>query len=149
VPSIRIERAHRFGLKRARAVAQRWADEAERSHGLRCTLRETPDGDTYEFARSGVQGRCVADAKRFLLEAELGWTLALMRGRIEREIEAQLDAAIAAETAKDKSRRASATDAAQPAAGKAAGKARPGKGRSAGKTAAAAKRRPRRRATRD
>jgi len=98
--TIRIERAHRLGLKRARATARSWAAEAERSHGLRCVLREGPDGDVYEFTRAGVRGRCVASADRFLLEAELDWTLALLRGTIEREIESQLDAAIAEETAK-------------------------------------------------
>jgi putative polyhydroxyalkanoate system protein len=98
--AIRIERAHRLGLKRARATARSWAAEAERSHGLHCVLREGPDGDVYEFTRAGVRGRCVASPDRFLLEAELDWTLALLRGAIEREIESQLDAAIAQEVAK-------------------------------------------------
>lgn len=120
MPAIRIERAHRLGLKRARAVARQWADEAERSHGLRCVLRAEPDGDVYEFERAGVSGCCVASAERFLLEADLDWTFTLLRGTIEREIESQLDAAIADEIAKGETRHAPKKAAAMP------GKKRPG-----------------------
>ena len=98
MPTIRIERPHRLGLRRARAIARRWAQQAERDHGLRCSVQATDDGDTIDFSRPGVQGRLDARADGFAIEAELGWGLLLLRARIEREIEAQLDAAIAAET---------------------------------------------------
>jgi len=122
MPAIRVERAHRLGLKRARTVARLWADEAERSHGLRCVLRTEPHGDVYEFERAGVSGCCVASADRFLLEADLDWTFTLLRGTIEREIESQLDAAIAGEIAKGETHHAPRKGAAT----RGAGKKRPG-----------------------
>ncbi|HUP06749.1 MAG TPA: polyhydroxyalkanoic acid system family protein [Caldimonas sp.] len=132
--AIRIERAHRLGLKRARATARNWAIEAERQHGLRCVVREELHADVYEFTRAGVRGRCVASADLFLLEADLDWALALLRGAIEREIENQLEAAIADEVAKGPARRSMKPVASKRGASKApsrttasARKPRPGK----------------------
>jgi len=103
---IRTERAHTLGLARARAVARRWADEAQRRFEMRCTVEEGPHGDTIEFTRPGVQGRLEASADRFALEAELGWTLGFLSARIESEIEAQLDELLAAEAARGAERAA-------------------------------------------
>ena len=93
---IRIQRAHRLGLPKARKVAWQWAEDAEKRFQMACTVIEGEDGDTVEFTRPGVDGRLVVRADRFDLEARLGFLLGAFRQRIESEIEQNLDALLAA-----------------------------------------------------
>ena len=93
---IRIQRAHRLGLPKARKVAWQWAEDVEQRFQMACTVIEGKDGDTVEFTRPGVEGRLLVAADRFDLEARLGFLLGAFSKRIEAEIEQNLDALLAA-----------------------------------------------------
>ncbi|MBB5204647.1 putative polyhydroxyalkanoate system protein [Inhella inkyongensis] len=95
--SIRIHRDHHLGLKKAREVAWKWAEDAEAKLGMECTVYEGEDSDTIEFTRSGVKGELVVDAETFELKAKLGLLLGALRGTIEAEIERELDELLAAQ----------------------------------------------------
>ena len=104
---IRIQRAHRLGLPKARKVAWQWAEDVEQRFQLACTVIEGKEGDTVEFTRPGVDGRLLVRADRFDLEARLGFLLGAFSQRIEAEIEENLDALLAA-NAKAPARKAAA-----------------------------------------
>ena len=104
---IRIQRAHRLGLPKARKVAWQWAEDVEQRFQMACTVIEGEDGDTVEFTRPGVDGRLLVRADRFDLEARLGFLLGAFSQRIEAEIEENLDALLAA-NAKAPARKAAA-----------------------------------------
>lgn len=92
---IHIHRTHGLGLARARKVAWQWAEAAEQTFEMECTVIEGDDGDVVEFTRSGVEGQLVVAADSFALTAKLGFLLGAFRGRIEAEIETKLDALLA------------------------------------------------------
>ena len=93
---IRIQRAHKLGLPKARKIAWQWAEDAEKRFEMACTVIEGKDSDTVEFTRPGVDGRLLVAADRFDLEARLGFLLGAFSKRIEAEIEQNLDALLAA-----------------------------------------------------
>ncbi len=129
MPDIRIHRAHRLGLARARQVAWSWAEQVERDFDLACTVREGEAGDTVEFQRTGVSGRLLVAADHFDLEARLGFLLGAFARTIEAEITKTLDALLAAETA--------------PAPAPSARKTAPGGAKARGQASAAAQPKPR------
>ena len=92
MPDIRIEREHTLGLPRAREVAFRWAEEAERKLHLACVYEEGNTADLVTFSRSGVHGELLVTHDRFQLQARLGFLLGAFRNRIEAEIAKNLDA---------------------------------------------------------
>ena len=104
---IRIQRAHKLGLPKARKIAWQWAEDAEKRFEMACTVIEGKDSDTVEFTRPGVDGRLLVAADRFDLEARLGFLLGAFSKRIEAEIEQNLDALLAA-SAKAPARKAAA-----------------------------------------
>ena len=93
---IRIQRAHKLGLPKARKIAWQWAKDVEKRFEMACTVIEGKDGDTVVFTRPGVDGRLLVAADRFDLEARLGFLLGAFSKRIEAEIEQNLDALLAA-----------------------------------------------------
>ncbi|MEO6743226.1 MAG: polyhydroxyalkanoic acid system family protein [Caldimonas sp.] len=93
---IRIQRAHKLGLPKARKIAWQWAEDVEKRFAMACTVIEGKDSDTVEFTRPGVDGRLLVAADRFDLEARLGFLLGAFSKRIEAEIEQNLDALLAA-----------------------------------------------------
>ena len=93
---IRIQRAHKLGLPKARKIAWQWAEDAEKRFEMACTVIEGKDSDTVEFTRPGVDGRLLVAADRFDLEARLGFLLGAFSKRIAAEIEQNLDALLAA-----------------------------------------------------
>jgi putative polyhydroxyalkanoate system protein len=95
VPDIKIHRDHSLGLKRARAVAWEWAEQAEAKFDMACTVIEGETSDTVEFTRSGVSGRLIVAADHFDLEARLGFLLGAFAKTIEGEITKNLDALLA------------------------------------------------------
>lgn len=118
---IRIHRAHKLGLAKAREVAWHWAEEVEKKFDMECTVIEGETSDTVEFTRPGVRGQLVVAADHFDLDATLGFLLGAFSKTIEAEIERNLDDLLHAETAaKKKAARKAA--AAKPAAKKAAKK---------------------------
>jgi len=103
MPDIRIHRDHKLGLARARKVALKWAEDAEKKFDMECTILEGEDSDTVEFTRSGVNGTLVVAADHFELIAKLGFLLGAFAKTIESEIEKNLDALLhegSADTAK-------------------------------------------------
>ncbi|MBK9135361.1 MAG: polyhydroxyalkanoic acid system family protein [Betaproteobacteria bacterium] len=88
---LRIHREHDLGLERARKVAWKWAEEAEKKFDMECTVIEGDFSDTVEFTRSGVNGRLIVAADHFDLEAKLGFLLGAFARTIEGEIEKTLD----------------------------------------------------------
>jgi putative polyhydroxyalkanoate system protein len=96
VADIRIQRAHKLGLPKARKIAWQWAEDAEKRFEMACTVIEGKDSDTVEFTRPGVDGRLLVAADRFDLEARLGFLLGAFSKRIEAEIEQNLDSLLAA-----------------------------------------------------
>ncbi len=93
---IRIQRAHKLGLPKARKIAWQWAEDAEKRFEMACTVIEGKNSDTVEFTRPGVNGRLLVAADHFDLEARLGFLLGAFSKRIEAEIEQNLDALLAA-----------------------------------------------------
>lgn len=93
---IRIHRDHELGLKKAREIAWKWAEQVEEKFDMECTVHEGDDGDTVEFTRSGVKGELTVAADHFDLVAQLGFLLGAFKKTIEGEIEKELDALLAA-----------------------------------------------------
>lgn len=98
---IHIHRNHQLGLARARKVAWRWAENAENSYDVECTVLEGETSDTVEFKRSGFSGTMNVAADHFTLDVKLGFLLKAFAGKIESEATKELDAALAKEAAKD------------------------------------------------
>lgn len=98
MPDIRIHRDHQLGLKKARDVAWKWAEEVEQKFDMECTVIEGETSDTVEFVRPGVTGRLIVAPDHFELEAKLGFLLGAFSKRIESEIEKELDGLLAATT---------------------------------------------------
>ncbi|MBI5719706.1 MAG: polyhydroxyalkanoic acid system family protein [Burkholderiales bacterium] len=88
---LRIHREHDLGLEKARQIAWKWAEEAEKKFDMECTVVEGEYSDTVEFTRSGVNGRLVVAADHFDLDAKLGFLLGAFSKTIENEIEKTLD----------------------------------------------------------
>ena len=88
---LRIHRDHELGLAKARKIAWKWAEEAEKKFDMECTVHEGDDTDRVEFTRSGVSGRLVVAADHFDLEAKLGFLLGAFAKTIEGEIQKTLD----------------------------------------------------------
>ncbi len=91
MPDLRIHREHELGLEKARKIAWKWAEEAEKKFDMECTVIEGEYSDTVEFTRSGVNGRLVVAADHFDLEAKLGFLLGAFSKTIEGEIQKTLD----------------------------------------------------------
>jgi putative polyhydroxyalkanoate system protein len=96
VAEIRIHRDHELGLKKAREIAWKWAEQVEQKFDMECTVLEGKDEDTVEFTRSGVKGELTVAADRFELVAQLGFLLGAFKATIESEIEKELDTLLAA-----------------------------------------------------
>ena len=91
MPDIHIEREHALGLPKARALAFRWAQEAEKRLAMACTYEEGKTSDLVSFTRSGVNGELRVTKDRFELHARLGLLLGAFKSRIESEIVKNLD----------------------------------------------------------
>jgi putative polyhydroxyalkanoate system protein len=91
VPDIHIEREHALGLPKARELAFKWAEEAERRLDMECTYEEGKTSDLVSFTRSGVNGELRVTKDRFELQARLGFLLGAFKDRIETEIVKNLD----------------------------------------------------------
>lgn len=92
MPELKIERTHTLGLSRARAVAQRWREQAEQEWGMTCASEPGEALDRMRFERSGVSGELSVSATRFDLQIKLGFLLGAYSGKIEEKIQANLDA---------------------------------------------------------
>jgi putative polyhydroxyalkanoate system protein len=93
---IHIHREHHFSLPKARKIAFAWAEQAENEFGMACTYEEGAAEDLVTFTRSGVKGTLRVCARRFELDAQLGFLLGAFKDKIEGEIVKNLDQLLAA-----------------------------------------------------
>ena len=93
---IRIHRDHELGLKKAREIAWKWAEQVEEKFDMECTVLEGEFSDTVEFTRSGVKGELTVAPDHFELVAQLGFLLGAFKKTIEGEIQKELDSLLAA-----------------------------------------------------
>jgi putative polyhydroxyalkanoate system protein len=100
VPDIRIHRDHSLGLAKARKIAWKWAEEAERKFDMECTVIEGELSDTVEFTRTGCTGRLIVAPDHFEVDAKLGFLLGAFSHTIQAEIEKNLDELLAGSAAK-------------------------------------------------
>ena len=84
---LRIRREHRLGLEKARAAAQRVADELASAFQVGSSW----DGDTLRFSRTGVSGVLRVSASDVEVEARLGMLVALLKPQIEERIKRDFD----------------------------------------------------------
>ncbi|HYF58645.1 MAG TPA: polyhydroxyalkanoic acid system family protein [Burkholderiaceae bacterium] len=85
--TIEFSREHALGLKKARAAAQRVAEEMEREFGMTSEW----DGDVLLFRGSGVDGELAVSRTHVELRAKLGFLLSAFRGRIEEQLHRNFD----------------------------------------------------------
>ena len=91
MPELKIEREHTLGLAGARAVADRWREQAEQDWGMACVSEPGEAEDRMRFERSGVSGELRVSDTRFDLQLKLGFLLGAYSGKIEAKIRANLD----------------------------------------------------------
>lgn len=91
MPELKIEREHTLGLAGARAVADRWREQAEQDWGMACVYEPGEAQDRMRFERSGVSGELRVNDTRFDLQLKLGFLLGAYSGKIEAKIRANLD----------------------------------------------------------
>lgn len=92
---IHIVREHGLGLERARKLAFRWAEVAEKKLDMDCTYEEGKLSDLVSFKRPGASGELKVTKNRFELEARLGLLLGVFKAKIEGEIVRNLDELLA------------------------------------------------------
>lgn len=92
---IRIRREHTLGLKKARDMAMKFAEDVEQKFDMECTIYEGENSDVVEFTRSGVRGQLEVSGDHVDLYAKLGLLLGAFAGQIEAEITKNLDTALA------------------------------------------------------
>ena len=85
--TIEFKREHALGLKKAKAAAQRVADEMEREFGMAYEW----DGHVLRFSRTGVSGEMVVGKDHVELNAKLGFLLSAFKGRIEETLHRNFD----------------------------------------------------------
>ena len=91
MPELKIEREHTLGLAGARAVAERWREQAEQDWGMACDTESGEAIDRLRFARSGVSGELMVSDTRFDLQLKLGFLLGAYSDKIAQKINANLD----------------------------------------------------------
>ncbi len=94
---IHITRHHALGLAEARKLAFKWAETAEKELDMECTYEEGKTSDLVSFKRTGAHGELKVSKDKFVLDARLGFLLAVFRHRIETEIVRNLDLLLAHE----------------------------------------------------
>ena len=99
MPELKIERAHTLGLTGARAVAERWREQAEQEWGMTCASEPGDSSDSMRFERSGVSGSLTVTASQFDLQLKLGFLLGAYSSKIEEKIRANLDELLGPESA--------------------------------------------------
>ena len=89
--SIRVTRDHKLGREAARAevecIARRVSDEFGADYAWQ--------GDTLNFAHSGVSGRISITDDSLDLTIQLGWMLAALKEQIEHQIVGKIDERLA------------------------------------------------------
>ena len=84
---IRIRRAHALAPKHARKAAEKMSAKLSEAFDMQFAW----EGDVLRFQRSGVDGQLTLGHKEVLIDAELGFLLAMMKPKIEQSIHENLD----------------------------------------------------------
>jgi putative polyhydroxyalkanoate system protein len=84
---MQLQRDHRLGLKKAKAAAQKVADEMAESFDMESEW----EGNTLFFSRSGVTGELKVTKDSVEVVAKLGFLLAAFKPKIEAQISKNFD----------------------------------------------------------
>ncbi len=84
---INMERDHKLGLKKAKAAAQKIADELADVFDMESAW----DGNRLDFHRAGVKGHLTVSKDQVQLSAKLGLLLSALKPKIEAQIEKNID----------------------------------------------------------
>jgi putative polyhydroxyalkanoate system protein len=84
---IELQRDHALGLKKAKAAAQKVADEMAESFDMESEW----EGNVLHFSRSGVTGQMTVTKTSVEMNAKLGFLLAAFKSKIEAQIEKNFD----------------------------------------------------------
>ncbi len=84
---IHLKRKHGLGLKKARAAAQKVADDLSSEYGVASEW----DGNVLRFSRSGVQGELAVTKDEVRLDARLGLLLSAFKPKIEEHVNENFD----------------------------------------------------------
>jgi putative polyhydroxyalkanoate system protein len=80
---IEVQRDHALGLKKAKAAAQKVADEMAENFDMESEW----EGNTLYFSRSGVTGELIVTKNSVQMNAKLGFLLSAFKPKIEAQIE--------------------------------------------------------------
>jgi putative polyhydroxyalkanoate system protein len=80
---IEVQRDHALGLKKAKAAAQKVADEMAENFDMESEW----EGNTLYFSRSGVTGELTVTKNSVQMNAKLGFLLSAFKPKIEAQIE--------------------------------------------------------------
>jgi len=90
MPLIHLDHAHGLATPDAFAIADDWAQAAQRDWGM--TVQVSPDvqgagGErSWQFRRSGADGTLRVTPDRFILDVRLGFLLGTYKDRIESQL---------------------------------------------------------------
>ena len=87
MPGIDIRHSHSLPTAKARKAIEEVAEKLAERFGVDYDW----DGDTLNFARSGVDGKIALEPKQLHVTAQLGFLLSALKGPIESEIRRVLD----------------------------------------------------------
>lgn len=87
MPGIDIRHEHSMPLAKARKAVE----DVAKKLAERFDVEYDWDGDTLNFARSGVDGKIALQPKQLHVTAQLGFLLSALKGPIESEIRRVLD----------------------------------------------------------
>ena len=98
---IKIRRAHALTPKHARKAAEKMSERLSEAFDMEFVW----EGEVLRFQRSGVDGQLTLGDQEVMIDAQLGFLLAMMKPTIEQSIHENLDK-IFSETKKAKPRKA-------------------------------------------
>jgi putative polyhydroxyalkanoate system protein len=84
---IKIRRAHALTPKHARAAAEEISARLSEAFDMQFAW----EGEVLRFQRSGVEGQLTLGHKEVIIDAQLGFLLAMMKPAIEQSIHENLD----------------------------------------------------------
>jgi putative polyhydroxyalkanoate system protein len=84
---IQIEREHQLSVAKAKKAVDSVADAMRDKFQINAAWKK----DVLSFERAGVSGKIAVDKDKIAVDAELGFMLGFLKGRIEQEINAHLD----------------------------------------------------------
>ena len=83
---IRITQAHKLPHKKAKAAAQKVADQIAEEYDMSAEW----DGDVLKFKRSGVSGKLIVSDKEAHIEISLGFLFKAFASTIEEKVAAKM-----------------------------------------------------------